>query len=160
MGQQSQPDAYVWGRRPWANKAARELLNDLSRDIARHKPDYVEEPADPGLDDVIRHAQADDDGADLKGNTLKDLLAQGLTYQQAVVWYWFAYCGYSLMDIHYAHEGNEKAGRTIRFKEQSLRNIKSVLVDAAQKLDGIDPSDLSFTEEIDGQTTYDNHDDA
>lgn len=162
MGSQGEPDAYVWGRRPWANKAARELLNDLSRSIAHDRPDYIDAPGDPGLDDILRFA-SDTPGqpADLKGNTLKDLLAQGLTYQEAVVWYWFAFCGYSLMDIHYAHEGNDRAGRTIRFKDQSLRNIKRVLLEAARKLDDIDADDLSFTEEVEAEAeaTPDHDDD-
>lgn len=142
------PDPKVWGRRPYADKRARELLNDVSQFIARTRPPDVESPDDPAMSDILRYAgvalntsQAPD-SADVKAATIEWLMGdQGLDFQEAVCWYWFRYCQYDLTEIHYAQSGND-AGGDPEDRRNATRNIIRVLSSAASKVDGEDPDDI------------------
>jgi len=133
----------VWGRRPYAGKEARELLNDLSRDIAREQPDTIDDSDDPSLADVVQYA--DERGAgrsvERKTSTLTDLMRHGLTFQEAVCWYWFRYAKFDLMEIHFAQEGISKGGDPAH-QRNSVRNIQRVLESAAFKLPDASPDDV------------------
>lgn len=122
----------IWGRRPYAGKEAREVLNDVSRWIHTERPDSVADPDDPTLADCLRHASAArrDAGPCPKGATLRELVRSGMTFQQAVVWYWFRYCSYDITEIHYAITGNDTGGDPST-RRKSTRRILATLRDAA-----------------------------
>lgn len=133
----------AWGRRPYAGKEARELLNDVSERIARKRPDWVDDPGDPTLAEVIQYADQSD-GVELarqKAKTLSELMRHGLTFQEAVAWYWFRYAQFDMMEIHFAQEGIQKGGDPAH-QRNSVRNIQRVLESAAFKLPDADPSDV------------------
>lgn len=134
----------VWGRRPYADKDAREVLNDVSTWIARTRPDGVDDPDDPSLSDILRYAghALDSKGTDEpKTTTLSALMGRGLDYQEAVVWYWFRYCELDLTEIHYATTGRDRGGDPAT-RRNATRNIVSVLKSAARKLDDVDPDSV------------------
>lgn len=136
------PRPKVWGRRPYADKQARELLNDISRTIARCQPDIVDDPADPSLSEVLKTAQAGADGVgDVKMKTLVALLGDGLTFQEAVVWYWFRWSHLDVSEIHYAMNGGSVGGDPAT-RRTSVRNIIRTLKDAASKLPDEDPDSI------------------
>jgi hypothetical protein len=140
----SSPDAKLFGRRPWADKEARELLNDISRWIELKRPDSVDDPEDPSLADVISHADAamsNNDTPDLKAKTLSSLMADGLNYQEAVTWYWYRYCDFALAEIVFAIEGRGKGGDPEERRNQT-RSVLRVLSDSASKLPDEDPDDI------------------
>ena len=76
----------TWGKRPYATKEAREMLNDVTSYISRTRPDWVDDPDDPSLDDVIRTASKVyvDRDTDPKAVVLADLMGHGLTFKEAV----------------------------------------------------------------------------
>jgi hypothetical protein len=138
----------VWGRRPYAGKQARELMNDVSAWIARTRPQGVDDPENPSLSDVLAYAgpalrQPDtpDDDVDAKDATLTRLMADGLDYQEAVVWYWFRYCQFDITEIHYAMTGSNQGGDPSQ-RRNSTRNIIRVLQSAASKVQDADPDDV------------------
>lgn len=137
-------DPKVWGRRPYAGKRARELLNDVSRSIERQQPDGVDDASDPSLADVVQHAdlavQDDGDGGP-KARTLSALMAHDLDFQEAVCWYWFRYCRFDITEIHYAMTGSDQGGDPEQ-RRNSVRNIRRVLVSAAEKLPDADAGDV------------------
>jgi hypothetical protein len=143
MPNRTSSSAKVWGRRPYAGKSARELLNDVSRWISRTRPDDVDDPDDPALSDVIRHAgdALGSKGETPKSTTLSELMADGLDYQEAVVWYWFRYCHYDITEIHYAINGSSTGGDPAQ-RRNATRNILAVLQSAATKVDDADPDDV------------------
>jgi hypothetical protein len=137
-------DPKIWGRRPYAGKRARELLNDVSRSIERRQPQDVDDVESPSLADVIQHADLaiqDDDGGGPKARTLTGLLAHGLDFQEAVMWYWFRYCRFDITEIHYAMTGADQGGDPEQ-RRNSVRNIKRVLSSAAEELPNADPDDI------------------
>lgn len=123
----------VWGRRPWADKKAKEILNDVSHAVIRDEPDHVEDPSDPSLSELLEHHYAH---AETKAPTLSDLLGQGLTFQEAVIWYFFRYCQMSIMDIYYATSGVDTGGG-VQDRRNATRSIRRVLNRAGEKL-GVD----------------------
>lgn len=139
----SQGRAKPWGRRPYAGKEARELLNDISRYIFRTDPDDVDDASDPALCDVLRHAgpalNRDDSGADPKASALAGLMDYDLTFQEAVCWYWFRYCQFDLTEIHYAIDGRDTGGDPEQ-RRNATRNILRTLEAAASKVPGEDPN--------------------
>lgn len=120
----------VWGRRPWADKAAKEILNDVSYSVLREQPDFVDDPVDPSLSELLKHHYGHED---TKAPTLVDLLGEGLTYQEAVVWYFFRFCGMSIMDIYYSTSSSDTGGG-VADRRNATRNIRRVLKEASQKL--------------------------
>lgn len=127
----------VWGRRPYADKEAREMLNDVSRSIAKDRPDHVDDPEDPTLSEVLRAHY----GTEEKATTLTALLGQGLTFQEAVFWYFYRHAGFRFTDIHYAVSGYRRGGDPAH-ERNSLRNIQRVLESAAFKVDSAEPDDV------------------
>lgn len=138
-----EPNPKAWGRRPYADKEAREQLNDISRCIARKRPDDVRDPDDPSLSDVIRHADElqGSGGRDPKARTLAGLMEHGLTFQEAVCWYWFRHSQMDLTEIHFAIKGINHGGDPAH-RRNSVRNIQRVLESAAFKLPDEDPDDV------------------
>lgn len=142
--QSTDPTPKVWGRRTYATAGALELLNDISRWVARERPDDVDDPDDPSLDDVIRSAPAalPRGGDDPKGAALSMLMGDyGLDFQQAVVWYWFRFCGMDLNQIHGAITGVPKGGHPDQ-RRDSYRDIVATLRAAAMRVPDADPSDI------------------
>lgn len=140
----SSSDPKLFGRRPWADKEARELLNDISRWIQTNQPGAVDDPSDPSLADAIRCADAavnHADDADPKATTLSALMRDGLNYQEAVTWYWFAFCDFTLVEIVFASEGRNKGGDPEERRNQ-VRSILRTLTDAARKIPDADPSEV------------------
>ncbi len=133
----------AWGRRPYAGKEARELLNDVSERIARKRPDWVADPDDPTLAEVLQYADQSNgmELAETKARTLSELMRHGLTFQEAVAWYWFRYAQFDMMEIHFAQEGIQKGGDPAH-QRNSVRNIQRVLESGAFKLPDADPDDV------------------
>jgi len=146
----SSPDAKLFGRRPWADKEARELLNDISRWIQMNQPDAVDDPADPSLADVITCADAamdHADDADPKVTTLSGLMRDGLNYQEAVTWYWYRFCDFTLAEIVFAIEGRDTGGDPEERRNQ-VRSVLRTLTDAAGKIPDADPSEVPDISDI------------
>lgn len=143
MVRDGKPKPKTWGRRPYADKEARELLNDVSRRIVRDDPDHVDEVDDPSLSDVLK-ANYD---PQTKADTLADLLEHGLTFQEAVCWYWFRYAQFDLMNIHFAIQGIQKGGDPDH-RRNSIRNIQRVLESAAFKLPDASPGDVPDLDDV------------
>lgn len=136
----------VWGRRPYAGKGARELLNDTSTYIWRTQPADVPDPTNPTLGDVMVHAgraldHQPEGGHDTKAATLVELLGHGLTFQEAVVWYWFRYCRFDITEIHFAIQGSKTGGDPAQ-RRGSVRNILRVLKSAASKVPDASADDV------------------
>lgn len=137
--------AKIWGRRPWADKEGKEILNDLSHQVLLNEPDHVEDPTDPALGELLKTHY----GIDPKSSTLTALLSEGLTFQEAVVWYFFRHCQLSVMDIFYATSPVDTGGG-VKDRANATRNIRRVIHQAAEKL-GEDP-DVPLPEENDDTT--------
>lgn len=138
-----QPKPTTWGRRPYADKEARELLNDVSRRIARDPPDHVDDPGDLALSDVLKATY----DPDTKADTLADLMGHGLNFEEAVCWYWFRYAQFSLMNIHFAIQGIQKGGDPSH-RRNSIRNIQRILESAAFKLPNASVSDVPDLDDV------------
>lgn len=134
-------DPKVWGRRTYAGKSAREVLNDASRAIAQNRPDHVDDPADPTLSDVIEQVGRGVDPA-VKGSLLADLMSRGLVFREAVCWYWYRHAQFDVTEIHFAMEGYDHGGDPGR-RADHVERIINTLRSAASKLDvEADLSDL------------------
>jgi len=131
--QEERPDPKVWGRRTYAGKAARELLNDTSRAITQTRPDHVDDPADPSLSDVVQQLKRGVDPG-VKGSLLADLLGQGLDFREAVCWYWYRHAQFDVTEIYFAMEGYDQGGDPERRADQ-VAGIIDTLRSAASKLD-------------------------
>lgn len=137
-------------------------MNDVSAWIARTRPAGVDDPEDPSLADVMAYAgqalrQPDPDDSDPKEATLTSLMAQGLDFQEAVVWYWFRYCRYDITEIHYAMTGSNGGGDPSQ-RRNSTRNILSVLRSAASKVPGASSDDVPSM--VDQRKRHDRTDDT
>lgn len=133
-------NAALFGRRPFANKEARELLNDASEQILRDEPDFVDDPTNPTLADVLQFELSPEAS---KVPLIVDLLGQGLTFQEAVVYYFYRYCKMTQKDIHYATKPYDTGGNVGDLPD-STRNIRRVLKSAVDKLDvdlSVEPRD-------------------
>lgn len=155
------PKPKPWGRRPYAGKTARELLNDVSRHIARTRPADVDDPSDPTLADVLRYAgdaldQRQGSDPTPKGMALSTLMGHGMDYQEAVVWYFFRYCQFDITEIHYAMTGADTGGDPAQ-RRNATRNILSVLRSAASKAPDGDPGDIPDL--VDDRKRHDRTDD-
>jgi len=127
----------IWGRRAYIDKEAREILNDISRQIVCEPPDHVDDPDDPTLSEVLK-AEYDTSS---KAETLSGLMKHGLSFEETVCWYWYRYAHYSLMNIHFAIQGIRKGGDPDH-RRNSVRNIQRILESAAFKLPDADPSEV------------------
>lgn len=155
-----EPDPKIWGRRPYAGKDARERLNDVSRYIARTRPDDVDDPDDPTLSDVLAYADdaltPPDRSDDVKSATLSALMRDGLTFQEAVCWYWFRYCQFDITEIHYAMTGSDCGGDPDQ-RRNATRNILSTLRSAARKVPDADED--AIPDLVDERKRHDRTDD-
>ena len=132
--QQANLDPMVFGRRLYAGKAARGMLNDVSCAIAEQAPDYVENPTDPSLSDVIRHVARRGVDPEVKGMILVDLIQNGLTYREAVRWYWYQHAQLELSEIYYASNEFDKGGDPGQ-RADHIDDTVASLRTAAEKLD-------------------------
>jgi len=128
-------DAKTFGTKPYLDKRGREVLNRASRNIHRKKPDWCDDPANPSTSDCLTMLQQDS-GVSVDTGLLIDLLGNGLTAQEAVVWMLWQHSELEPREIFYAHEGKEHPGRA-GVDEQAVRNIESRIRSAAMKL-GVD----------------------
>lgn len=154
------PNPKIWGRRLYADKAGRELLNEVSQYIARIQPDDVDDPADPAVSDLLRHAgtalDVNRETHMAKGAILSNLMAEGLDFQEAICWYWFRYCRFDITEIHYGITGHDSGGDPAQRRE-SVRNIMSVLKSAATKLPDVSSDDVP--DMVDERKRHDRTDD-
>lgn len=138
------PSPKKWGHRPYADKDAIELLNDRSRQIARDPPAHVDDPSDPTLSEVLRTTP----DPETKAATLTELMAHDLTFQEAVLWYWFRYAGFDVVEIQFAIDGVRTGGDPAK-RRWGVRNVCRVLASAAAKVPDADPDcDVPAVEEL------------
>lgn len=144
-------DRRLWGRRPFADREAREILNDASEWIVRHKPDDVDDPHDPQLSDVLKYVPEakKERHRQQKLENLSRLFDYGLTFQESVCFYWWFRCGLSLTDIHYAIVEHDVGGDPEQ-RRNSLRNINRVLESAAFKHPETGPDDVPDLSDVIG----------
>jgi len=135
------PEPARWGHRPYADVAARNILNDESERIARKQPDHVDDPGDLTLSDVLQERYRQDTDDDAQAVTLAGMMKHGLSFEEVVCWYWFRFAAYDLTEIHTAirdaHPSDDPAHR-----RNSLRNIQRILKSAAMQLPGENPADV------------------
>ena len=125
-------DARVFARRAYLSKEAKEIANRSSRRIYLNEPDYVEDPERPQLEDVLREIKKQGGDGTVDAPLFAELLGAGLSYQEAVYFYLWRYCGYDYSDIIRAETGKE-----IRYKsrETEIRSVKTTIRKAAKKID-------------------------
>lgn len=141
-GDGGRPSPKTWGKRAYADKSARELLNDVSAVIARERPDGVDDPDKPSLSECIRHAGGlDKEGNHPKADALTRLLGHGMTYREAVLWHWYAVAQFSFSDIHFAASGIGVGGDP-GARRDDVADIVEVLKSAAEKHPDADPDDV------------------
>lgn len=120
----------LFGKRPYCSKEARDRLNRESREIFMTEPEYVDDPENPSLDEVLKHIQKREslDDADL----IVDLLANGLGWEEVIVYYLFRWSGLEKREIYYATEGIRTAPDV---EDRGLtRHIDRVLASVEEKL--------------------------
>lgn len=142
MTQDDRPDPATWGRRSYADVEARELLNDVSGRIVRHPPDHVDDPGDPTLTDVLREQIREGTDVDPSLLTLSDLKKHGLSFGEAVCWYWYRHAGWDMAKIDRAARGHGIDGDGSPPSRNAIRNMTRQLKSAASKLPGESPDDV------------------
>ena len=125
-------EARVFARRAYLSKEAKEMVNRSSRRIYLNEPDYVENPEEPQLEDVIREIRLTGGDGTVDAPLFAELLGAGLSYQETIYYYLWRYAGYDFSDIIRAETGKE-----IRFKarETEVRSVKTTIRKAANKLE-------------------------
>jgi len=126
-------EARVFARRAYLSKEAKEMVNRSSRRIYLNEPDYVENPEEPQLEDVIREIRLTGGGdGTVDAPLFAELLGMGLSYQETIYYYLWRYAGYDFSDIIRAETGKE-----IRFKarETEVRSVKTTIRKAANKVE-------------------------
>lgn len=121
-----------FGESPYLDKEGREILNRASRSVKRDEPDWVEDPEDPQLSDVLVHLQQDQNGFTDTGIII-DLLGKGLTAQETIAWILYQHSSLKPREIFYAYEGKDHPGCE-GVDQQAVRNVKSRIRSAARKL--------------------------
>lgn len=122
--------ARTWRQRPYVDKEAKQILDDLSFQVLKDQPEHIDDPENPTLAELLKYEKGPEDAALV---TLSDLLAQDLTAQEAVMWYFFRYCQLSIMEIYYATHGHDTGGDPTD-RRNATRNIRRTLHTAGQKL--------------------------
>jgi hypothetical protein len=135
------PEPARWGRRPYADVAARNVLNDESERIARKQPDHVDDPDDLTLSDVLLERYRQDTGDHAQAVTLAGMMKHGLSFEEVVCWYFYRFADYDLTEIHTALQG-APPGDDPAHRRNSLRNIQRILKSAATQLPREDPADV------------------
>lgn len=125
----------TFGTKPYLDKEGREILNRAGREIQRNHPDWVDDPEDPSASDCLVHLQERNSGFSDVG-LMCELLGRGLTAEEVVVWILWQHSDLDPVEIFYAHEGKQTAGRA-GVDDQAMRNIRSRIRSAAMKL-GVD----------------------
>lgn len=125
----------TFGTKPYLDKEGRELLNRAAEQIQRDMPEYVSDPRNPSASDCLKWLK-DRNGEYLDSELMVNLLAEGLTAEESLVWLLWQHSGLSPREIFYAHEGKETAGRS-GVDRQAIRNIHARIRTAAMKL-GVD----------------------
>lgn len=122
------------GSRAHLAKEGREIANMKALYIASEHPDFVDDPENVTLSDVLRylnrHGQTT---AEPTTDTITNLLMSGLDPKEAVVWFLYEEGGLTLREIGNALEGRQKCFDGEKF-QQKERNLKAVLLGAANKL--------------------------
>lgn len=128
------PKRFTCDNRVWANAEAREILNRGARSITRQEPEFVDDPSDPSLSEILRHIQEQngqekyaDDGVFLS------MLGEDISYRQMVYWYLFRYCGTDVTEILAAERGLDRIHRKDANRKE-LRNIEAQLTSVAQQV--------------------------
>lgn len=144
------PAPALWGKRPFADVAARDYLNDISERIARKQPDHIADPGDLSLSDVLREKYRQDTGDDAQAVTLSEMMKHGLSFEEVVCWYFYRFAGFDAAEIHSAVHGQELSDDPAH-RRNSLRNIQRILNSAASKLPGEDPADVPDVTDADAK---------
>lgn len=123
----------TFGTKPYLDKEGRELLNRAGRQIQRDHPDWCDDPRNPSASDCLKRLK-EQNGEYHDDGLLVELLARGLNAEEAVVWMLWKHSQLEPVEIFYAHEGKQTAGRA-GVDQQAIRNIHSRIRTAAMKLD-------------------------
>lgn len=133
----------LFGKRPHLAKGGREIANAAAEAIQREDPDYVDDPDDPTLAEVLKYVErnASDRRAveQVRGHqtaTLSDLLTEGLTFREAVTFYLYEHGGLTLREIYHVDEGKQRSFSR-EDDRQAERNVAATIQTAAEKL-GVD----------------------
>lgn len=146
MARRDDPNPKLWGKRPYCDKEARGLLNDISERIARNEPDHIDDPAGPSLADVFREQYRQRNGDAPTALTLTEMMRHDVDFEEAVVWYFYRVAGYDLAEIHDAIQGGGRDGAPV--PKNSLRNIHRILKTAASKLPDADPANVPDIDDL------------
>lgn len=125
----------IFGTKPYLDKRGREILNRAARRVQREEPDWVDSPHQPSASDCLVFLQ-DQEGGFTDAGLMVELLAKGLTAEETIVWILWKHSRLDPVEIFYAHEGKQTAGRA-GVDDQAMRNIHSRIRSAARKL-GVD----------------------
>lgn len=136
----------TFGRRAYLHRKARDVLNEASQGIFRKAPDYVDDPEDPTVDELLEYIRRDyDPGAD-SIQSITDYLAQGLTYQEAFLLYFWDHVDMDLDSMYYVCEA-PVGGQGTRIdtgghhqdRTNAKRQFEAVLTSACRKLGRDEP---------------------
>lgn len=123
----------VFGKRPHLAKEGREIANAAVGHIRGEQPEWVDDPQDATLTDVLKFLNDGHDVAEGQTDTLCDLLCQGLTFREAVTWFLYERAGLTLREIYHVDEGKDRSFSR-EGDRQAERNVARTLESAAAKL--------------------------
>jgi len=133
----------LFGKRPHLAKEGREIANSASELIQREDPEYVDDPDDPTLAEVLKFAESEMGDSATPANirehetaTLCDLLTKGLTFREAATFYLYEHAGLTLREIYHVDEGKERSFSR-EDDRHAERNVATTIQTAAEKL-GVD----------------------
>lgn len=124
----------VFGKRPHLAKEGREIANAAVGHIRDNPPEWVDDPDDATLSDVLKFLNDGHDVAVEQTETLCDLLSQGLTFEEATTWFLYERGGLTLREIYHVDEGKEKSYSRENDRQAEM-NVAATLKQAAEKLD-------------------------
>lgn len=132
----------LFGKRPHLAKEGREIANAAAEAIQREEPEYVDDPDDPTLAEVLKYVEqnenvgkrAEDAIRQHQTATLSDLLTEGLTFREAVTFYLYEHAGLTLREIYHVDEGKQRSFSR-EDDRQAERNVAATIQSAAEKLD-------------------------
>lgn len=137
----------LFGKRPHLSKEGREIANAAAGVIQKEEPDWVDDPDDPSLSEILKFAEAASGDPPETGPirkketaTLCELLTEGLTFREAVTFYLYEHGGLTLREIYHVDEGLERSFSRENDR-QAERNVAATIKSAAEKLD----MDVSIT---------------
>lgn len=124
----------AFGRRPYLPKEGREIANNAARKMAVEQPEFVEDPKDVTMAEVLKFMSGDGGHTERETATLCDLLTKGLDFREAVVWFLWEHAGLDMREIYHVDEGKERSDWGEEQEIQGMRNIRSGIKSAANKL--------------------------